>query len=125
MNFESQYGRPSIDRELKLKGYFDVVSGHFGKGEGARTSRDKDVLVSVENNKGEISGRTALVTEIALTDYVNSLMRRNEDIKRILSSNENFNRTNLEEELDKNNEKINVVSQNCLKTLGDINNNLF
>lgn len=125
MKFESPYERTNVNRETRLKGYFDVVSKNYGKGDAPKPSHDKDVLASIENNKGEISGRTALITEIVLTDYVNSLMRRNEEIKRTLSSNDSFNRANLEEELYKNNEKINVVKQNCLRTLGEINDNLF
>lgn len=126
MNLESQQSiaPDSIDREMRLKSYFDVVSSHFGIGDTSLTSLEKDILTKIEGNKGEISGRTALIAEIVLTDYVKSLTHRNEEIKSILNSSENFNRVNLEEEIRLNSEKIRVIRGNCLNTLGEINNSL-
>lgn len=126
MSFESpqNLNSNSVDREIRLKSYFDVVSGHFGTGNAPTSSPDRNILNNVEGNKGEISGRTALIAEIVLTDYVKSLTRRNEEIRSILNSSENFNRVNLEEEITLNNEKIRVIKGNCLNTLGEINNNL-
>lgn len=112
------------NRLRTLSSYLDTVEKYYGKGCVTLPAVDRDIIEKIEQNKGEISGRTALITEIVLMKNVERLKNRNTEILRTLNSAEDFNRANLEEELDKNNDEINMIESNCLKSLGGINKNL-
>ena len=112
-------------RHHKLEDMAQVLAKNY-EDHSAHTSRDRDILDAVEKNKGVISGRTALVTEIVLTDYVKDLEERNENIERQLRlAEENINRDNLGVEYQKNLDMIKMIKQNCLSTLGNINDSIL
>lgn len=114
----------SNERKEQLERNLSVVAPLFNKGDIALGEYEKETLGKVEKNKGEISGRTALVAELTLRKYVGGLEKRNREIESILGSSGNFNRASLEEELQSNNAEIRMISSNCLNTLSEINTNL-
>lgn len=122
-NIESIH-QNNLDRERILANDLSVIKNHFGKGDEHLPLYEKETIERIEKNKGEIGGRTALVAEFILRKHVRGLKERNNEIKRVFNSAENFNRNDLDAELDANNEEINMIESNCLQTLGEINTNL-
>ena len=125
MSMNNMEGNLSHGGDQRLEHIINVVAENFRNG-AVMPIGDREIIERVEKNRGEISGRTALIAGIVLEKYTAGLKRRNSEIRMNLDlAQPNINRANLEEEFEKNSNEIEMLEGNCLGTLREINDNIL
>ena len=111
-------------RKETLDSAVSLLAKNF-RGDTASYIGERDLLKRISESGGEISGRTSIVTEKILSDYVAGLKSEINDLAGKIERGRDINVQNAEEKIEKNKRLIEMIEKNCLDSLGDINNKIL
>ncbi len=103
-----------------------VLAENFGNESAVgRIIGDRNLLKRVSESSGEISGRTAIITEKVLGDYMRRLKSDIRELEQKIENGRDVNAKEAKEEIKAKKAQIKMIEGNCLNSLGNINNNIL
>ena len=102
-----------------------VLAENFGNESAVNRIGDKDLLKRVSGESGEISGRTAIITEKVLGDYVRRLKSDIRELEQKIDERRDVNTEEAKAGIKTRRAEIRMIEGNCLNSLGNINNSIL
>lgn len=115
----------SFSRREALGMITSVLAENFGNESAVNRIGDKDLLKRVSGKSGEISGRTAIITEKVLGDYVRRLKSDIRELEQKIDERRDVNTEEAKAGIKTKRAEIRMIEGNCLNSLGNINNSIL
>ena len=106
---------PSL-KEAYLKHAIDVVTENF-KSSTPLSPADRELVKNAEEVDATISGRSALIFEDVVTDYVKRLEKENRELRQALNDGSAPNTAEAGRTIENNERRLRTIRENCLGSL--------